>query len=256
MISPAATIAGFLAAILATILIVWLRYLVVSGFFAFCTKVQVPGLYRSLKRQISREIGWSSLSAAIYGLPAGAVLWLWTAKGSTRIYAEPADLPLVWLPLSAIVYLLIHDAWFFWTHRLMHIPRYYRLCHYVHHQSHPPTAWAAMSFHPIEALSGAFLIPLLTLVIPIHVGALGFVMAIMTLFGVTNHLGWELWPSRLVHGPLGKFLITASHHDQHHRRNHCNYGLYFRFWDQLCATDRGFSDFGRSNFGRRNSVAD
>lgn len=244
MIMLSATITGMAVAVTTTCGIVWLRYLLVSGFFAFCTKVHVPGLYRGLKPQIRAELAWSSISAMIYGAPAGTVLWWWLAHGGTRIYADVTVWPLAWWPLSVAVYLLIHDAWFYWTHRLMHMPRIYRLCHYVHHQSHPPTAWAAMSFHPIEALSGAFLIPALTFVVPIHLGALGLVMAVMTLFGVTNHLGWEIWPSRLVHGRLGTVVITARHHDQHHRRNRCNYGLYFRFWDQICATDRGFSDFG------------
>lgn len=248
---PPATLAGLAVAIAITICIVWLRYLVVSGFFAFCTKVQVPGLYGGLKLQIRREIFWSSASAAIYGLPAGALLWLWLVGGGTSIYAPVSAFPLVWWPVSILVYLIVHDAWFYWTHRLMHHPRIYRLCHHVHHQSHPPTAWAAMSFHPIEALSGAFVIPALALFVPIHVSALAVVMTIMTVFGVTNHLGWEIWPSRLIHGRAGSVLITAMHHDQHHRRNHCNYGLYFRFWDQICATDRGFSDFGRSRTCRK-----
>lgn len=227
-----------------TALIVWIRYLIVSGFFAYCTKVQAPGLYRGLERQIGREIYWSTLSAMIYGIPAGAMLWLWAAHGGTAIYNAPADYPLWWLPLSVVVYLALHDTWFYWTHRLMHVPRVYRACHYVHHQSHPPTAWAAMSFHPTEALSGAILIPALALFIPIHIGALAVVMLVMTIFGVTNHLGWEIWPEKLVHGPLGKVIITATHHDQHHRRNRGNYGLYFRFWDRLCGTDFGFSTFG------------
>jgi lathosterol oxidase len=50
----------------------------------------------------------------------------------------------------------------------------------VHHASRPPTAWAAMAFHMIEAPTGAVIIPLLVLRIPIHVGALGVVLTVMT----------------------------------------------------------------------------
>ncbi|MFZ8409584.1 sterol desaturase family protein, partial [Staphylococcus aureus] len=83
-----------------------------------------------------------------------------------------------------------HDTWFYWTHRWMHTPRVFRIAHAVHHDSRPPTAWAAMAFHPIEAVTGAVIIPLLTLGIPIHIGALGLVLGIMTVMGVTNHMGW------------------------------------------------------------------
>jgi Delta7-sterol 5-desaturase len=241
-------------AAIATSAIVLLRYLLVSGLFAFCTKVKHPGLYQGMGAQIRYEIGWSAASAVIYGVPAGITLYLWAAHGMTRLYADPAALPLWWLPLSIAVYLFLHDTWFYWTHRLMHVPRIYRACHHVHHRSHPPTAWAAMSFHPWEALSGAVLIPALIFLIPIHIAALGVVMVVMTLFGVTNHLGWEIFPHWLVRGSFGQLVITASHHDQHHRRNKCNYGLYFRFWDKLCGTDRGFSAFGE-RAGQRGSPA-
>jgi len=30
---------------------------------------------------------------------------------------------------------LLHDAWFYWTHRLLHTKSLYRSVHYVHHQS-------------------------------------------------------------------------------------------------------------------------
>ena len=64
----------------------------------------------------------------------------------------------------------------------------------------------------------------------------------MTVMGVTNHMGWEMFPKSVIHSRLGDWLITASHHQRHHERYTCNYGLYFRFWDRLCGTDRGLSD--------------
>jgi len=100
-----------------------------------------------------------------------------------------------------------------------------------------------MNFHPIEALTGAFVVPFLVFVIPIHISILGAVLFIMTLMGVTNHMGWEMFPRALVHGPAGRWLITASHHQLHHQQYRCNYGLYFRFWDRLCGTDGGLGRF-------------
>ena len=98
-----------------------------------------------------------------------------------------------------------------------------------------------MSFHPLEALTGAVVIPALVFVIPIQAAMLGLVLLVMTVMGVTNHMGWEMFPKRLVHSSLGQWLITASHHQRHHEEYRCNYGLYFRFWDRLCGTDHGLS---------------
>lgn len=224
--------------------IVGLRYLLTSAAFAWATHFRMPGLYRGLDRQIRREIGWSLMAAMIYGLPAGVIAWGWQAHGWTRIYSHAGDWPLCYLPLSLLLYLGAHDTWFYWTHRWMHGPRLFRIAHAVHHASRPPTAWAAMSFHPWEALSGAVVIPALVFLIPIHIGMLAMVLAIMTVMGVSNHMGWEMFPRRLVEGPLGRWLITASHHQRHHEQYGCNFGLYFRVWDHLCGTDRGLGGFG------------
>ncbi len=226
---------------LAMSLIVGLRYLASSGFFAWLTGRMHPGLYTGLDRQIRRELGWSLLSAAIYGVPAGIVAWGWQAHGWTRITMQWEAMPLWYHPLSVLVYLLLHDAWFYWTHRAMHMPRLFRAAHAVHHASHPPTAWAAMSFHPLEAVTGAVVIPVLVFLVPIHAAMLGVVLMVMTVMGVTNHMGWEIFPARLVQSRAGAWLITASHHHRHHQSYGCNFGLYFRFWDRLCGTDRGLS---------------
>ncbi len=227
---------------LAMTAIVALRYLITSGAFAWVSTKVRPGIYAGLSAQIGREIGWSLASAAVYGIPAGIVAWGWQQYGWTKIYLEVSDYPLWYLPLSLFAFLFLHDTWFYWTHRWMHRPRWFRIAHAVHHASRPPTAWAAMSFHPIEAVTGAFVVPFLVFFIPIHITVLGLVLAIMTLMGVTNHMGWEMFPKRFVHSRAGNWLITASHHQKHHESYLCNYGLYFRFWDRVCKTDRGVSD--------------
>ena len=228
-------------------LIVGVRYLLASGGFALATRVRHPGLYNGLDTQMRREIAWSLASAAIYGVPAGIVAWGWQHRGWTAIYADLHAYPLWYLPVSVLLYLLAHDAWFYWTHRWMHRPAPFRLAHAVHHASRPPTAWAAMAFHPIEALTGAVAIPLLVFLIPIHVAGLGLVLTIMTVMGVTNHMGWEVFPRFMWAGRWGGWLITASHHQRHHEQYGCNYGLYFRHWDRLCGTDRGIGDFARTH---------
>ncbi len=234
-------------------LIVGVRYLISSGAFALATRLRHPGLYAGLDPQIRKEIGWSLASAAIYGIPAGILAWGWQNRGWTRIYSDVDAYPLWYLPVSVLLYLAAHDTWFYWTHRWMHRPGPFKLAHAVHHASRPPTAWAAMAFHPIEAVTGAVAIPLLVLAIPIHFGALGLVLGIMTVMGITNHMGWEVFPRFMWQGTLGGWLITASHHQRHHDRYACNYGLYFRFWDRLCGTDDGLGDFAREHAkaGRR-----
>ena len=80
------------------------------------------------------------------------------------------------------------------------------------------------------------------------------VLTIMTIMGVTNHMGWEIFPRAIVSGRLGDWLITASHHQRHHEKYLCNFGLYFRFWDRLCGTDRGLGEFASASSSRERSL--
>lgn len=239
----AAMIFDAVLAVAAMCLIVATRYGVISGAFAVLSRRVVPQLYRGRRAQIGAEIRWSLLSSLVYGVPAGLAAWAWQERGLTRIYTSIDAFALWWLPLSFGLVLLIHDTWFYWTHRLMHRPALFRRMHAVHHASRPPTAWAAMSFHPWEALTGAFVIPLLVFVMPLHIGVVGAVLLVMSVMGVANHMGWEMFPSRLISGRFGDWIITASHHQRHHERYECNYGLYFRLWDKLCGTDHGLGQF-------------
>jgi lathosterol oxidase len=232
---------GLILSALAMTVIVAVRYVATSGLFAALTAKVRPGHYAGLGQQIRREIGWSLASAAIYGVPAGIVAWGWQHRGWTRIYADPQAMPLWYMPVSLFLYLALHDTWFYWTHRWMHRPAVFRRYHAIHHASRPPTAWAAMNFHPVEAAVVGLFVPALVFVIPIHIGMLGMVLLVMTVMGVTNHMGWELFPQALVHSRVGNWVITASHHHRHHELYRCNYGLYFRFWDRLCGTDKGLS---------------
>ena len=231
---------------LAMTIIVGVRYLIASGGFAIATRIKHPGLYSGLEPQIRREIYWSLASAAIYGVPAGIVAWGWDNLGSTLIYRDITDYPLWWWPASILIALFLHDTWFYWTHRAMHTPTLFKAVHAVHHASRPPTAWAAMAFHPWEALTGAIVIPVLVFTVPMHISAIAVVLSVMTVMGVTNHMGWELFPKVVVNGLLGKMVITATHHQRHHDEYRNNYGLYFRFWDHLCGTDRGLGSFRHS----------
>jgi Delta7-sterol 5-desaturase len=231
-----------LSAIAMTV-IVGVRYLATSGLFAWLTQRKHPGLYAKLDGQIRREIYWSLASAAIYGIPAGIVAWGWDKHGWTLVYTDINAMPIWWWPVSVFLALFLHDSWFYWTHRLMHRPWWFRVAHAVHHESRPPTAWAAMSFHPWEALTGAIVIPAIVFILPLHISALATILTIMTVMGITNHMGWEMFPRFMVNGSLGNWLITATHHQRHHDAYRGNYGLYFRFWDRVCGTDLGLGQF-------------
>lgn len=223
--------------------IIALRYVVVSGGIHWLlTRDRKPAYAIHLMDKpsppgtVKKEIGWSLVSSFIYAAPATLVLELWLA-GHTAIYNDMFTYPLWYIPVSILGYLFLHDTYFYWSHRLMHHKKLYAKIHKVHHLSRPPTAWASFSFHPYESLLLCWIVPALTLIIPIHINAMLFVLTIMTINAVLNHCGWELLPQSWIRGWVGRTLITATHHNLHHKHYNCNYGLYFRFWDKWLGTD-------------------
>ena len=230
--------------------IIWARYFAIAGLFYWLLwgrpeeKVRATRLspVRPTRKTVSFEIRMSLLSSLIYAAPGAIVIEAYK-HGGTAIYTGIGGLAgWLWLPVSALIYLAIHDAYFYWTHRAMHHPKLFRAMHLAHHRSRHPTPWAGFSFHPWESIVSAWPLPLATFFIPIHVGVVFFLLIFMTVVSITNHAGWEILPRRLTHGIFGRHVISATHHNVHHTDYNANYGLYFRFWDRLMNTDKGFGE--------------
>ena len=185
-----------------------LRYFMIAGFFYWALWLRSDNLLHARRlaqksptaKLIRHEIRWSVISSVIYAAAGVLIIEAWRS-GYTRIYFDVADYGVVYLLLSVPLYLFLHDTYFYWTHRIMHHPKIFTIMHRVHHESRQPTPWAGFSFHPWEALVGAAVVPLLVFLIPIHVGALIFLLILMTITGVTNHAGYELLPDSWMRGP-------------------------------------------------------
>lgn len=157
---------------------------------------------------------------------------------------------MVYHPLSFLIAIVLHETYYYWLHRWMHLPKIYRLLHQWHHESIHTTSMSAFSFHPLEAGLQALFIPLLMLVLPLHLFVLFFLLLLMTLSGTINHCGIEVFPKHFERHWLGKWLIGATHHDLHHKRFQFNYGLYFTLWDRWMKTEcPGFDKIFREKTG-------
>jgi Delta7-sterol 5-desaturase len=135
------------------------------------------------------------------------------------------------------VMIVLHDTYFYWTHRLMHHPRLYRLFHRTHHLSTSPTPWSAYTFSPWEALVQAGIGPLIVLTIPTHPVAFGLFMLWQISFNVFGHCGYEIFPHWFLRSRCGKILNSVTHHGMHHETFRANFGLYFNVWDRLMGTN-------------------
>lgn len=61
-------------------------------------------------------------------------------------------------------------------------------------------------------------------------------LLIMLVHNVYGHTGYEIYPLWVVKSKLGKWLNNSVNHNMHYKYFKGNYGLYFRFWDELLKT--------------------
>jgi lathosterol oxidase len=140
---------------LALLAISLIRYLALAGSaYWLCYKVRTKQLHRYKiqsrtpeRKQIRFEIRNSLTTAAIFTLTMIAAGLLYRS-GYTRIYSDPVKYGKGYLFISFIWLIVLHDTYFYWTHRLLHTKWLLKHIHSVHHRSVNPTPWAAyVSFH-------------------------------------------------------------------------------------------------------------
>src|SRR5262245_20607302 len=123
-----------------------IRYLLIAGitFAAWYARRPRGKLQPAMPRfaQLRREIAYSIAAILIFGAINGAIFGYGIAA-HTQLYWDVAKYGWVYFWLSIPLMILVHDAWFYWTHRLMHTRLLFRRFHGVHHLSRNPTPWAA-----------------------------------------------------------------------------------------------------------------
>lgn len=230
---------------LSTLTLISLRYFLLAGVaFLLC--------YVMLRRRIlakkiqqrfpkvkdyAREILYSCLTIMIFTLVAMLILRP-PVVDYTFHYREISKYGMAWFIAAFPLMFIVHDAYFYWTHRFMHWRPVFPWFHKVHHLSVNPSPWAAFAFHPLEALVEIGILPVLVFTMPLTTTHLLTFFGMQMAYNVYGHLGWELYPRWFARHPFGKWINTSFNHNQHHRYFKGNYGLYFLWWDRWMGTIR------------------
>ncbi len=183
-----------------------------------------------------RDIFYSVITIFIFTMVA--LLTLVTFADYTLIYDDINAKPTWYYWGSLLLMFALHDFYFYWIHRMMHMPKLYRHFHKVHHTSTNPSPWTAYSFHPLEAILEAAIIPLIAITIPAHRSAIIIFFVFQIVYNVYGHLGFELWARNFHKTWIGRFVNTSVAHNMHHKKFHGNFGLYTLIWDRVFGTLR------------------
>lgn len=154
---------------------------------------------------------------------------------SPIFYPESSEV--IW---QIVFFMIVEDTCFYWTHRLMHTPYFYKRFHKQHHEYSTTIGLAAEYAHPFEFVFGNMLTSSMG---PLILGPRCHIMTwymwvfIRSLETTDGHCGYEFsWsPFRLL--PLSG---SANYHNFHHSSNIGNFGSFFTYWDTLCQTNKHY----------------
>lgn len=144
---------------------------------------------------------------------ASALLALKSGKPST--YRVSAALPSAGeVALEVVLCVLLREAMFYYSHRLLHTGPLYRRVHKTHHRFTAPVALAAQYAHPLEHLVANTLpVAVPPMLLRSHVATAWAFLAVVLLDTTAVHSGYDF------------FAGAARHHDAHHERFNVHYGV-------------------------------
>lgn len=165
-------------------------------------------------------------------------------KGSLNVNLDPLDYPSSFEIITQFIFcLLLSDFAFYFSHRLLHSPWFYKTIHIKHHEANVTFGWIATCAHPIEFLFGNLLPSVLGMTIlgnRSHI-ITKYLWNYMKIIDTTDvHCGYEFpWsPFRLL--PMS---ASAKYHSFHHLHNTGNFSGFFTFWDSLFGTNQRYLNY-------------
>ena len=215
-----------------------LRYLVVAGVPYLWLYILGEKRFKKLKiqekhpgrQQILKEIKYSIVTLFIYSSGIWIFLY-WLRNGYTKNYSDINEFGLPYFVLSIFLMIVMHDAYSYWIHRIIHHRWVFKHVHLLHHKFKNPSPWSAFAFHPFESILTMGIIPIILFVLPWHNLALVVFITGIIFYDTFVHLGYNIKQFKVF-----KYQNTPLDHDVHHRNSKYNFGLYFTFWDRLMGT--------------------
>lgn len=203
-------------------------------------KIRIQETERANVNHFKHDLGFSASTFLVFAIMDVFLLYS-ESKGYTKLYFDISDYGYVWLGVSFFLVLFIDDMFFYWSHRAMHLPRFYKFFHKVHHESTDPSPLTAFAFHPSEAIIEYMMHFVLPFLLPLHFGTIIAWQIVSMLNNVLAHLGYEIYPKIWVKLPIMQFKTASTHHNMHHQLFNGNYALYFTWWDKWMGTE--FKDY-------------
>ncbi|XP_073913165.1 fatty acid hydroxylase domain-containing protein 2 isoform X1 [Castor canadensis] len=134
-----------------------------------------------------------------------------------------------WFLLELAIFTLMEEVLFYYSHRLLHHPTFYKKIHKKHHEWTAPIGVISLYAHPIEHVASNML-PVIVgpLVMGSHLSSITMWFSLALIITTISHCGYHL-----------PFLPSPEFHDYHHLKFNQCYGV-LGVLDHLHGTDTMF----------------
>ncbi|XP_043841734.1 fatty acid hydroxylase domain-containing protein 2 [Dromiciops gliroides] len=134
-----------------------------------------------------------------------------------------------WFLLELSVFVLIEEVMFYYSHRLLHHPIFYKRFHKKHHEWTAPIGVVSLYAHPVEHVVSNMLPAMVgPLVMGSHLSSITMWFSLALIITTISHCGYHL-----------PFLPSPEFHDYHHLKFNQCYGV-LGVLDHLHGTDATF----------------
>ena len=176
--------------------------------------------------QVRDNMFWTLASGVTVWTAYEALLFWAMANGWAPVLTWDRN-PVWFVALFALIPVW-ESFYFYWIHRLLHVPFLYRHVHALHHRNVNVGPWSGLSMHPVEHVIflGSVLVHFVVAAHPVHVL---YHLQYYALTAATTHTGFE----GLVVKDRNRLALGTFHHQMHHRYFECNYGSLEMPWDKF-----------------------
>lgn len=139
-----------------------------------------------------------------------------------------------------LLHVFVVEPIYYFFHRLLHVGRFYKKHHLLHHKSTVTAPNTSYAFTVTERLMYTILFSI-PLVLTSALGLLslqGLVLyiVIFDLLNIVGHTNVEFFPKKFNRSWFSYLIYTPSFHSQHHTKFTKNYSLFMPIYDYLFGT--------------------
>ena len=198
----------------------------------------------NFSNQVHDNMFWS-LTSGVAQLTAFQVLIMWAMANGYAPTITFSENP-IWFILALILLPIWSAFHFYWIHRLLHVPFFYRHLYVLHHRNVNIGPWSGISMHPVEHF--LYLTTLLIhFVVPGHAVHLIFHVIYQGPGAAMTHTGYE----DLLIRDKRRLALGTFYHQLHHRFYECNYGNQEMPWDRWFGTFHDGTDMATQETKQR-----